>query len=265
MKKYFILSIVLAGLTTSLVAQERQITLEEIWGGAFGTEGMDVLHSMKNGKQYSILNMDRKSRVISVDKYDYNTLEKVETIVSTENLDGIAYFTSYEFSGDESKVLLATDVEPVYRHSRLGIYYMYDIQEKKIQKIADHKIQEPTFSPDGKKVAFVFNNNIYIKDLMSGETSQITDDGEKNKIINGVTDWVYEEEFAFVRAFEWNADGTHLAYIRFDESKVPEFSMDVYGNALYPVQQEFKYPKAGESNAEVSLLSMISKAGIRNR
>lgn len=261
MKKYFILSIVLAGLTTSLVAQERQITLEEIWGGAFGTEGMDVLHSMKNGKQYSILNMDRKSRVISVDKYDYNTLEKVETIVSTENLDGIAYFTSYEFSDDESKVLLATDVEPVYRHSRLGIYYMYDIQEKKIQKIADHKIQEPTFSPDGKKVAFVFNNNIYIKDLMSGETSQITDDGEKNKIINGVTDWVYEEEFAFVRAFEWNADGTHLAYIRFDESKVPEFSMDVYGNALYPVQQEFKYPKAGESNAEVSLFVYDLESG----
>ena len=253
MKKYFILSVLLAGLTTSLTAQDRQITLEEIWNGAFNTEGMDVLHSMKNGKQYSILNMDRQSKVISVDKYDYNTLEKVETIVSTADIEDIRYFTSYTFSDDESRVLLATDVEPVYRHSKLGTYYMYDIQRKKTQKISDNKIQEPTFSPDGNKVAFVYKNNIYIKDLVSGETEQITSDGEKNKIINGVTDWVYEEEFAFVRAFEWNADGTDIAYIKFDESEVPEFSMDIYGNELYPVQQEFKYPKAGENNAKVSL------------
>ncbi|MGS2740375.1 S9 family peptidase [Sinomicrobium sp. M5D2P17] len=253
MKKYFILSVLLAGLTTSLTAQDRQITLKEIWNGAFSTEGMDVLHSMKNGKQYSILNMDRQSKVISVDKYDYNTLEKIETIVSTKDLEDIPYFTSYTFSDDESRVLLATDVEPVYRHSKLGIYYMYDIERKKTRKISDNKIQEPTFSPDGNKVAFVYKNNIYIKDLVSGETEQITSDGEKNKIINGVTDWVYEEEFAFVRAFEWNADGTDIAYIKFDESEVPEFSMDIYGNELYPVQQEFKYPKAGENNAKVSL------------
>ncbi|RNL85940.1 S9 family peptidase [Sinomicrobium pectinilyticum] len=253
MKKYFILSVLLAGLTTSLTAQDRQITLEEIWNGAFSTEGMDVLHSMKNGKQYSILNMDRQSKVVSVDKYDYNTLEKVETIVSTADIEDIRYFTSYTFSDDESRVLLATDVEPVYRHSKLGTYYMYDIQRKKTQKISNNKIQEPTFSPDGNKVAFVYKNNIYIKDLVSGETEQITSDGEKNKIINGVTDWVYEEEFAFVRAFEWNADGTDIAYIKFDESEVPEFSMDIYGNELYPVQQEFKYPKAGENNAKVSL------------
>ncbi|MGS2764021.1 S9 family peptidase [Sinomicrobium sp. M5D2P9] len=253
MKKYFILSVLLAGLTTSLTAQDRQITLEQIWNGTFSAEGMDVLHSMKNGKQYSILNMDRQSKEISVDRYDYNTLEKVETIVSAKDLEGISYFTSYTFSNDESRVLLATDVEPVYRHSKLGIYYMYDIQSKKTQKISDNKIQEPTFSPDGNKVAFVFKNNIYVKDLVSGKTEQITTDGEKNKIINGITDWVYEEEFAFVRAFEWNADGTDIAYIKFDESEVPEFSMDVYGNQLYPVQQEFKYPKAGENNAKVSL------------
>src|SRR5690606_11420542 len=135
MKKYFILSVLLAGLTTSLTAQDRQITLEEIWNGAFSTEGMDVLHSMKNGKQYSILNMDRQSKVVSVDKYDYNTLEKVETIVSTADIEDIRYFTSYTFSDDESRVLLATDVEPVYRHSKLGTYYMYDIQRKKTQKI----------------------------------------------------------------------------------------------------------------------------------
>ncbi|MBC9797739.1 S9 family peptidase [Sinomicrobium weinanense] len=253
MRKYFILSLLFTGLATSLTAQDKQITLEEIWNGTFSTKGMDVLHSMKNGKQYSILNMDRESKTITVDKYDYSTLEKVETIVSTEDLDGISHFTSYTFSADESRMLLATDIEPVYRHSRLGIYYMYDIKSGKTQKIADHKIQEPTFSPDGKKVAFVYKNDIYIKDLETGKTDQITNDGEKNKIINGIADWVYEEEFSFVRAFQWNASGTHIAYIKFDESEVPQFTMDIYGTELYPSEQEFKYPKAGEKNAEVSL------------
>ncbi|RAV29749.1 S9 family peptidase [Sinomicrobium soli] len=252
MKKYFIFSFLLMGLTGILTAQ-KHITLEEIWGGAFSTRGMEVLHSMKNGKQYSILNFDKEQRVVSVDKYDYSTLEKVETIVSTRDLEEIPYFTSYAFNQDENKVLLATDVEPVYRRSKLGTYYVYDLADRKTVKLSEHRIQEPTFSPDGTKVAFVFNNNIYIKDLHSGETTQVTTDGEKNSIINGVTDWVYEEEFAFVRAFEWNADGTHLAYIRFDESEVPEFSMDIYGKDLYPSQQVFKYPKAGENNAEVSL------------
>ena len=114
-------------------------------------------------------------------------------------------------------------------------------------------IQEPTFSPDGSKVAYGYNNNIYVRDLASGTTTEVTTDGKKNRIINGITDWVYEEEFGFVRAFDWNAAGTHIAYIRFDETQVPEFSMDVYGKDLYQTQQVFKYPKAGEQNATVSL------------
>ncbi|WP_461532439.1 S9 family peptidase [Sinomicrobium sp.] len=252
MKKHFFFFLLLMGFTGVLSAQ-KQITLEEIWGGTFSTRGMDVLHSMKNGKQYSILNFDEEQRVVSVDKYDYSTLKKVETIVSTRELKEISYFTSYTFSQDESKLLLATDMESVYRRSKLGIYYVYNLADRKTVKLSDNKVQEPTFSPDGTKVAFVFNNNIYIKDLQTGETIQLTTDGKKNSIINGVTDWVYEEEFAFVRAFEWNADGTHLAYIKFDESEVPEFSMDIYGKELYPSQQLFKYPKAGEKNAEVEL------------
>src|SRR5690606_36857986 len=113
--------------------------------------------------------------------------------------------------------------------------------------------QEPTFSPDATKEAYVFGNNIYIKDLSNGEITQVTTDGEKNKIINGVTDWVYEEEFSFVRAFDWNKSSEYLAYIRFDETEVPEFCMDVYGETLYQTQHVFKYPKAGEKNSEVSL------------
>ncbi|MDA0327379.1 MAG: alpha/beta fold hydrolase, partial [Bacteroidetes bacterium] len=121
-----------------------------------------------------------------------------------------------------------------------------------------------TFSPDGSKVAYGFQNNIFIKNLETDTTTQITFDGEKNKIINGITDWVYEEEFAFVRAFEWNSNGQKIAYLKFDEAEVPEFSMDVYGQGLYQTQQVFKYPKAGEKNAIVSLHVYDFKAQASN-
>jgi dipeptidyl-peptidase-4 len=132
-------------------------------------------------------------------------------------------------------------------------YFLYDIASKSLTKIAEYKIQEPTFSPDGTKIAYAYQNNLYVYEIASKKTQQITTDGKKNSIINGITDWVYEEEFGFVRAFDWNATGTKLAYIKFDESQVPEFSMDLYNRGLYPAQEVFKYPKAGEKNAVVSL------------
>jgi len=242
----------MVGFFATTFAQKKQITVEDIYGGTFRTERMDVLRSMKNGKQYTVLNLDRTTEKASIDKYDYKTLEKVVTIVSSTDLKGID-FESYKFSDDESKLLLATEIEPVYRHSRLGIYYVYDIASKSIAKISDNKIQAPSLSPDGKLVAYVFENNIYLYDVVADSTEQLTDDGEKNRIINGKTDWVYEEEFAFVRAFEWNSDGTKIAFLRFDETNVPQFSMDIYGTGLYPTQEQFKYPKAGEENAKVSL------------
>lgn len=251
MNKQSFLFLFLLGVFTFSTAQKKKITLEEIWGGEFRTESMDVLRSMNNGTQYTILSTERSPRSSSLDKYDYETLEKVETIVASS--DAIPYFSSYTFSDDESQVLLATEVEPVFRRSRLGIYYVYDIASKALVKIAETKIQEPTLSPDGSKVAYVLNNNIYILDLGSRTTKQVTTDGNKGTIINGVTDWVYEEEFAFVRAFEWNSDGTKIAFLRFDETEVPHFSMDFYGNELYPYQHEFKYPKAGEKNSIVTL------------
>src|SRR5690606_22051652 len=253
MKKYLFSFLLFFGLVAVLSAQNQSFTLEEIWGGAFRTEGMDVLHSMKNGKQYTILNFNSLSRSTTVDKYDYSTLEKIETVVSSADLDELRFFLSYEFSEDESKLLITSEIKQVYRKSSIGKYYVYDIPTKSMVLVSDNLIRAPTFSPYGSKVAYVFENNIYIKDLLSGTTTQVTTDGEKNKIINGVTDWVYEEEFAFVRAYEWNNTGTHIAFIRFDETEVPEFSMDIYGEDLYPVQHVFKYPKAGENNAEVSL------------
>ena len=241
-------------VTTILSAQTKEITLEDIWSdGTFRTESMDALHSMANGQQYSVLNFDRETRSTSIDIYDYNTLEKVKTLVSSKDLEVLNYFSDYTFNKNESKALLATEEESIYRRSSLGNYYVYDIKSASISPISDEKIQEPTFSPDGTKVAFGLNNNLYIKDLISEETIQMTFDGEKNKIINGITDWVYEEEFKFVRAFDWNTDSNKIAFIRFDETQVPEFSMDIYGTGLYQTQQVFKYPKAGEANALVSL------------
>jgi dipeptidyl-peptidase-4 len=234
-------------------AQKKSISLDQIWDGTLRTQGMTALHSMNNGQQYSVLNFDRPTRSTSIDLYDYKTLSKVKTIASSKSMDAIPYFTNYIFSDDESQVILETDTEPIYRYSALGLYYIYNTKSKSLEKISEDKIQEPTFSPDGTKVAYGRNNNIFIKDLSSGTTKQITFDGEKNKIINGITDWVYEEEFAFVRAFEWNASSNKIAFIRFDETDVPEFSMDIYGTELYQTQEVFKYPKAGETNAEVSL------------
>lgn len=234
-----------------LLAQNKQLSLKEIYDGTFSVKGLDKLQSLKNGKQYTILSVDKVTATSSIQKYEYKTQKKLETLVSSSS--SIPYFTSYEFSGDESRLLLATALEPIYRRSTLGFYYVFDLKTKEISAVSSSKIQEPTFSPDGSKVAYVRNNNIYVWDIASNNTKQLTLDGVKNKIINGVTDWVYEEEFAFVRAFEWNSDGSKLAFIRFDETKVPEFSMDVYGADLYQAQTVFKYPKAGENNSEVSL------------
>ena len=253
MKKLPVLLLFVLAALTSTFAQDKKISVTEIYNGTFRTQGLDALRSMKNGKQYTVLNFDRAKRTSTIDKYDYATQQKVETIISSVDIPQIENFSSYEFSGDETKILLATEIESIFRHSTLGIFYIYDIASKRVTKIADTKIQEPTLSPDGKHVAYVTKNNLYLFDIASKNVQQITTDGVKNKIINGVTDWVYEEEFAFVRAFAWNSDATKIAFLRFDETNVPEFSMDVYGTGLYQAQEVFKYPKAGEDNAMVSL------------
>src|SRR5690554_5232355 len=237
----------------SLLAQQKQITLEEIWSGTFSTEGLDVLRSLKNGKEYAVLNFNRNNRSTTVDVYDYKSGEKVRTLLNTATMNGIDRVMSYQFNNDESQMLFATDRTPIYRRSSVGTYYVYDIKTEEFRLVSTDRIQEPTFSNDGSKIAYGFENNLYIKDLATGKTEQITTDGKKNHIINGIADWVYEEEFAFVRAFEWSVNGDKLAYIKFDESDVPEFSMDIYGNGLYPTAETFKYPKAGEVNSEVSL------------
>ena len=249
---------------TTVTAQQKEITLEDIWGGTFRTQRLDALKSLNNGKEYSVLNYNTSEKVSTVDVYDYKSGEKVRTLVNSNDLKGINHIISYEFSKDEKKLLLATQLKQIYRYSSVGTYYVYDINTNELSLVSENKIQRPTFNNEGSKIAYGFENNLYITDLTSdlptgqaggeaGKTIQITTDGAKNTIINGLTDWVYEEEFAFVRAFDWNLDGDKIAYIRFDESEVPEYSMDIIGTELYPTQQVFKYPKAGEANANVSL------------
>ncbi|PKP12917.1 MAG: S9 family peptidase [Bacteroidetes bacterium HGW-Bacteroidetes-3] len=249
MKKLLIIFIAISTLAT---AQKKDITLDEIWNGTFRTARMNSLNSM-NGDFYSLLNFDRNTKSTTVDKYSYASLEKVEKIVDSKDLKEINYFESYDFNNDETKLILGTDSEPIYRHSSFGIFYVYDLASKSLQLIDEEKIQEPTFSPDSKKVAYAKNNNIFIKNLETNEVVQVTSDGKKNEIINGICDWVYEEEFSFVRAFEWSGDSKNIAFLRFDETEVPTFSMDIIGTDLYPTQQVFKYPKAGENNSVVTL------------
>ncbi len=255
MKRFFSLPLLALFIVVnfSTQAQEKQITLDEIWGNTFRTERLDVLRSLKNGTEYAVLNYNRAENASTVDVYNYVSGEKVRTLVNSKDLSGINYIISYEFSEDESKLLLATQLKQIYRRSSVGTFYVYDLNSGTLTLVSKKQIQEPTFNSAGTKIAFGSNNDLYIKDLVTGEETQITTDGSKNSIINGITDWVYEEEFAFVRAFDWNKAGDKLAYIKFDESEVPRFSMDVYGDELYPSQQVFKYPKAGDPNANVSL------------
>lgn len=239
--------------TTVIQAQNKKVSLEEIWDGTFRLERLQSLQSLSNGTEYVVLNRDRNSENTSIDVYSYKTGEKTRTLVNSSDLKDIENFQGFKFSSDESKLLLSTQVEPIYRRSSREIFYIYNLATKKLTKLTEKKVQEADFSPDASKVAYVFENNIYLYHIESGEETQVTQDGKINSIINGITDWVYEEEFGFVQAFAWNKDGSKLAYLKFREDAVPEFSMDLFGQDLYPTRSVFKYPKAGESNSEVSL------------
>jgi dipeptidyl-peptidase-4 len=236
------------------VVGQQKITIDELYNGTFRAQGMDELQSLKNTNQYTVLNADRQSRSMQIDLYDFATLKKVSTLIDTKSHRELSGgIDSYTFDASEKMILLACNTNQIFRHSFTADYYLYDIANKKLKKLFDFQVQEPTFSPDGKKIAYAKENNLYVYDLISNKSTPITTDGQKNSIINGITDWVYEEEFAFVKAFDWSADSKKVAYIRFDESQVPEFSMSMFGKELYPMMQTFKYPKAGEKNALVSL------------
>ncbi len=264
MKKILLLSTLTAAPITTIQAQQ-QIEVAQIWNGTFRTNQLNALNTLHTKNQYSVLDYNRNTKTFTIDAFDFTTLEKVQTLFSTADFPEIKEISDYSINKTDDKILIATNSNPIYRHSFTSVYYLFDIASKSLIKISENAIQEPLLNKNGSKIAYAFENNLYVFDVATKKTTQITKDGKKNSIINGITDWVYEEEFAFVRAFDWNTDGTKLAFIKFDESEVPVFSMDIYGEELYPQQQVFKYPKAGENNAKVSLhLYDVAKASTQN-
>lgn len=237
---------------TQLNAQEKQLTNEAIWNWEFSQKTLESIYPLTTQSAYTVLKVDYQKQQSKIVLYDYATAEELYVLVDSSTSAAVPFFTGYSFSADENKILLETQVERIYRRSKRAEFWTYDLTTKKVDYLFAGKVQQAKFSPKGDKVAFVYQRNLYIKDLNKATITQITTDGSEH-IINGLTDWVYEEEFGFVRAFDWNASGTALAYIRFDETEVPEFSMDIYGKDLYQFPYTFKYPKAGEKNATVSL------------
>lgn len=243
--------------------QTKNIELEDFTRkGTFQPKSIAGLQSMNDGRYYTTLEDDGTKIV----KYSYKTGKKEEVIFDIGNLkrnpDSVKHITDYEFSPDETKILVYNDVERIYRRSFLARYYVYDRRYRELIPIADEgKQQVPAFSPNSQMVAYVKDNDIYLKKLRFGTTSAVTDDGEKNRIINGIPDWVYEEEFDYNRAFEWSPNSEDLAFVRFDESAVRQYSFPLYQGmypqreeyALYPGRYEYKYPKAGEENSKVSV------------
>ncbi len=227
-------------ILASVAFFSQEITLDKIYSGYYRGKGISGISSLKNGENYIVIEQG------GIAKYSYKTTQKEGNIV-----DG--NFQSYIFNDDESKILLLKESEPIYRHSFLGKFDVKDLKSGKVLNLNNGNfVQEPTFSPDGSKVAFIADNNIFYQDLNSGKITQITTDGKKNSILNGLADWVYEEEFGHAKLYEWTKNSDAIVFVKSNESEVPEMSIPIYGKQLYPSEMRFKYPKAGENNSVVS-------------
>lgn len=235
-------------LASAAQAQEpkQDITLQNIWKDyTFAARHAAGFNFKNDGTHFTRQN---ENQILEFDLATGNQTAVVYTAAKDQEFDG------YSFSDDEQKILLETESEQIYRHSSQANFYIYDRQTQQRSPLSTAgKQRYATFSPQGDKIAFVRNNNIYIKDLAKGKETQVTKDGAVNSIINGATDWVYEEEFAIDRAFFWSPDGNSIGFIRFDESQVKEFRLTYHNGDLYPNESVFKYPKAGEKNAIVSV------------
>ncbi len=253
----FLISFQIIGLAQ---VEKKSITLEDIYKNRkFSSKGVPRLQSMNDGEHYCQLKKD------SLNIYDYKTGQYAGNIVTSEKLipagdTAPIPMNGFVFSNDETKILLSTDEEAIYRRSSKATYYIYDLNTHKLFPLSNNGKQRlATFSPDGSKVAFVRDNDLFFTDITpdnqdpkSRAETQITKDGKINEIINGASDWVYEEEFEFSKAFDWSPDGKRIAFYRFDESKVKEYQLTYYGD-LYPEQYKYKYPKPGEDNSIIGI------------
>lgn len=250
--KKLLLFVLVLMLNQTLFAQQ-QITISDIWASRkFMPKMVYGINPMQHGSHYAVIEENK------INVYDYQTGEQLHTLVNLEELvpenekDPIAV-GSYNLSSDETKLLIPTATESIYRHSSRSEYYYYDLNTKILRRLSKNgKQQLADFSPDGTMIAFARENNVFVYDIATDTEKQITSDGKTNEIIYGTTDWVYEEEFSFTKAFFWSPDSKRIAFYRFDESNVKEFQLEYFGE-LYPEWYRYKYPKAGEDNSLVSI------------
>lgn len=229
--------------------QKKNITIQDIWEKYdFLVKSVPGFNVLKNGQDFTKLDDFRSA----IGLYHLKNGLKVKTIFVSP--DSVGLIDKYAFSDDEQKILIYTDEQRIYRRSALYKVYVYSLKTQQLQLLDKDKVLHATFNPEGNKVAFVKDNNLYVEDLSSGKITAVTADGSKNHIINGNCDWVYEEEFEFTRAFNWSPDGKYLAYYRFDESQVPDYTLLFYNDTdNYPETYTYKYPKAGEKNSIVTI------------
>jgi dipeptidyl-peptidase 4 len=252
MKKLFVALL----LSPFILLSQEKITLNDIWVNyAFYPKSAQSFNVMNDGLNYVDIEQQGSETVLC--QYELKSGKKVKDLVKSSDVkvNGKTIdLKTYQFSPNEDKLLLYENMENVYRRSPKANYYVYDIATKTTLALSDKSKQMfPTFAPDGKKIAYVRENNLYIKYFATGEEIAVTKDGEANKIKNGWGDWVYEEEFSKADYFDWSTNSQYLAYVRFDESRVKEYSMDMYNAQSYPEKYTFKYPKAGEDNSIVSV------------
>lgn len=243
------------------MAENGPLSLKSITGGEFYAHGIYGVNPLADGESYSQL-VDGKRIVVS----SFKTGEQTSVLFDADNTKGkvkVSRIDGYIMSPNQKNILLRTQTQSIYRHSTTAVYYIYNVQNRTLAPLSDGGPQEcPLWSPDGNMVGFVREGNLFlVKLLFDNAEVQITKDGKFNSIINGKADWVYEEEFVTNRSFDFNADATMLAWIRYDESQVPLFSFPMYKgmlpemkeNAEYPGAYEYKYPIAGQPNSKISV------------
>jgi dipeptidyl-peptidase-4 len=247
-------------LTSLTLLAQKQITMEDVtMRPTFAQRSVRGINWMKDGKFYT---SQAGNKII---KYNVTTGQEVETVLDGDALS--IQISDYSFNDDESKIMIDTQHESIYRRSFKAEYFIYDVATKSLKKLSNGGKQSyATFSPASDKVAFVRSNNLFYVNLADGSEVQVTEDGKFNQVINGSTDWVYEEELSFAQAFYWSPDGKKIAFYRFDESNVKEYNLQKWNNgSLYPQDYRYKYPKAGEDNSglEIWIYDVASKQKIK--
>ena len=272
MNKLFVMCIMML-LATSNVSADNKITLKDVTGKTFTPKYITGVDPIKSTDRYASINNDGRQII----EYAFKTGNQTRVLFDIANTHGesIKQLDGYTLSPDGKRMLIQTNTHKIYRRSFTADYYIYTIQSRKLEKLSTGGPQQiPTWSPDGNQIAFVRDNNIFlVKLLYDNAESQITKDGKFNEIINGVPDWVYEEEFSTNRSLCFTADSRMLCWIKYDERKVKEYSLQLFmgshptmkANEVYPGTYTYKYPKAGEDNSIVSVWSYEIQTHKTNR